>query len=414
MHYLDNLRRISVESWWFLFGTMLVSFAWLTFMLLFNLYMKERGFPEGFMGRVLSAQSFGTMAMALPAAYLVSRVSARRLLILTSFGVALGFAWVTLGNQEAVIMIAAFCAGSMLAFPRVVSSPYLMKHTSPSERAHVFSLAFAASLGAGLIAHFGAGSLHRLLTSALGSSLAAYRWVMWIGCACAAAGALAFARIPAGVVGKRSPRAGWRIFWATKGPMLFRLTCPYFLVGMGAGLIIPFLNLYFRDRFELSTQTIGIYYGLVQAAMVLGVMLGPELARRFGMVRTIVVSELASLPFMAALAFTHNLPLATGAFLARGALMNLGVPISTNYMMERVGPDDRAIANSAAMLAWTGSWAITAGIGGWMIERWGYELPLLIAGALYLIASGMYFVFFRKQELHAGGSLADSMRPGDE
>ena len=89
--YLDNVRRIAPESWWFLLGTMFVSLAWLTFMLLFNLYMKERGYPEGVMGQVLSAQSFGTMAMAIPAAFLVSRLSARYALILSSIGVAFGF-----------------------------------------------------------------------------------------------------------------------------------------------------------------------------------------------------------------------------------------------------------------------------------------------------------------------------------
>jgi predicted MFS family arabinose efflux permease len=228
-------------------------------------------------------------------------------------------------------------------------------------------------------------------------------------------GALAFSRIPRGVVGQRAARMPLREFWNTRGRLLFKLTFPFFLVGMGAGLIIPFLNLYFRDRFDLTPQTIGVYYGLVQATMILGVLVGPELARRFGMVKTIVFSEWASLPFMVILAFTHNLPLATMAFLMRGALMNMGVPISNNYMMERVGESDRALVNSWSMVAWSLSWAITAALGGFMIERAGYVMPLLIASVLYVASSVLYFLYFRRCEVYAGQpSVAEGLRPCEE
>lgn len=400
--YLDNVRKISKESWWFLLGTMFVSLSWLTFMLLFNLYMKERGYPEGVMGQVLSAQSFGTMAMAVPAAFLVSRLSARYALMFSSIGVAFGFTWVTLVDAKGIIIAASFLAGAMVAFSRVYSSPFLMKYTSSSERSIVFSLSFAASLGSGLVAHLGAGSLHSYFTSLSGSTVTAYRWVLWCGAGCGLFGALAFSQLPSGPITERRIPTPVREFLRSKGPLFFRLVFPSFLVGLGAGLIIPFLNLYFRDRFGLSTQTIGIYYAMVQASMIVGVMLGPELARRYGMVRTIVISELSSLPFMAMLAYTHDLTFATFAFLARGALMNLGVPIANNYLMERVGAEDRATANSMSLLAWTSSWAITTAIGGWMIERYGYELPLLVGCVLYIISSGLYYYYFRNEEIYAG------------
>ena len=414
-NYLENFRKVTVPARWFLLGTTLLGMAWATFMLLFNLYMKERGFPEGIIGRVLSLQSFGMVAMAIPAALLVSRLSARAMMIASTIGAALGFAWQTIAPQVGMILVASFATGGMLAFSRVVGLPFLMNHSTPSERAHVFSLNFAATLGAGLITHFGAGSLHRVLVGVTGSALTAYHIVLLLGCAFALMGAVAFSRIPRGVVGQRAARVPLREFWKTRGRLLFKLTFPFFLVGMGAGLIIPFLNLYFRDRFDLTPQTIGVYYGLVQATMILGVLVGPELARRFGMVKTIVFSEWASLPFMVILAFTHSLPLATLAFLMRGALMNMGVPISNNYMMERVGERDRALVNSWSMVAWSLSWAITAALGGSMIERSGYVMPLLIASGLYVASSALYFLYFHRCEVYAGQpSLPEGLRPCEE
>ena len=159
-NYLDNFRKVTVPARWFLLGTTLLGMAWATFMLMFNLYMKERGFPEGVMGRVLSLQSFGMVAMAIPAALLVSRMSARAMMIVSTIGAAVGFAWQTLAPQVGMILAASFTTGGMLAFSRIVGSPFLMNHSTPSERAHVFSLSFAATLGSGLITQFGAGSLH--------------------------------------------------------------------------------------------------------------------------------------------------------------------------------------------------------------------------------------------------------------
>lgn len=410
--YIGNLRRISSPARWYLLGTMLVGMAWATFMLLFNLYLKERGFAEGVIGRILSFQSFGMVAMAIPSAMLVSRRSARMLLVIASIGAAAGFVAQTMALAVPALLLAACATGGFLAVSRVIGAPFLMNHSSLSERTHVFSLAFAATLGSGLLTHFAAGSLHKVLVGVTGSSLTAYRWVLLLGCSCALIGALAFSRVPAGVVGQRSARLPFREFWDTKGRLLFKLTFPFFLVGMGAGLIIPFLNLYFRDRFGLAPQTIGVYYGLVQASMLLGVMIGPELARRFGMIKTIVFTEWASIPFMVVLAFTGNLPLATMAFFMRGALMNLGVPISNNYMMERVGMADRALVNSWSMIAWSLSWAVTAGIGGLMIEHGGYTLPLLIACGLYFVSSGLYYWYFRRCEIYAGRpATAGGARP---
>jgi len=413
--YVGNLRRISVPARWFLFGSMLVGMAWATFMLLFNLYMKERGYGEGVIGRVLSFQSFGMVAMAVPAAFLVARRSARMLLVASSIGVAGGFIAQTMAADVPAILVASFSTGALLAISRVVGAPFLMRHSGQAERAHVFSLSFAAMLGSGLITHFAAGSLHSLFAGISGSSLTAYRWVLLLGCTCAVIGAFAYSRVPTGIVGERNPRLPLREFWEAKGRLLFKLTFPFFLVGMGAGLIIPFLNLYFRDRFGLSPQTIGIYYGLVQASMILGVLIGPELARRYGMIKTVVFSEWASIPFMLILAFTGDLTLATMAFFLRGALMNLGVPISNNYMMERVGVTDRALVNSWSMMAWSLSWAVTAGIGGLMIEHGGYTLPLLLACALYVVSSGLYFWFFRRCEIYAGRpATAEGARPCEE
>ena len=62
----------------------------------------------------------------------------------------------------------------------------------------------------------------------------------------------------------------------------FKLVLPAMLIGLGAGLIIPFLNLYFRDRFGLSEGAIGVLFSVMQAFMVAGNLFGPAVSRRPG------------------------------------------------------------------------------------------------------------------------------------
>ncbi|MFC1475662.1 MFS transporter [Candidatus Zixiibacteriota bacterium] len=391
----------------YLLGSFFTGMGWAVFMLLLNLYLRELGYPESFIGRLWSMFSVGMILMTIPAATMIARFSVRWLVVLSTLLAAGCYLVLVMVNVPLLMMVACAGTGMMSAISRVASAPFFMRHTTPVERSHVFSLQFAAMLGAGLFAYFGGGWLHRALTGALDSSVAAYRTLL-IGGACSTmVAALVYLGIPSGTIVDRSQTAASLIQRArSKGPLLFKLTFPFFIIGLGAGLVIPFLNLYFRDRFGMEPLAIGFYYGLVQSSMLLGVLAGPYLARRWGMIRMVVYTELASLPFMVLLAFSHNLHLAVGAFVLRGALMNMGIPIANNYLMERVGQSDRAVANGLSMLAWTLSWALATWVGGALIEHIGYTEPLLAAGGLYLIAAILYYWFFRHEEIYAGEQSA--------
>ncbi len=387
----------------YLWGTFFMGMGWAVFMLLLNLYLRELGHSESFIGRLWSMQSVGMIIMTIPAATLIARYSARWLVALSASLAAGCYFALAISELPGLMMAASIGIGMMVAIPRVAGAPFFMRHTTPVERSHVFSLQFAAMLGAGLFAYFGGGWLHRELTGYLGSPVAAYRTLLVGGACSTLTGALVYLGIPTGTIVDRSQTAVSLIQRArSKGPLLFKLTFPFFVIGIGAGLVIPFLNLYFRDRFGMEPLAIGFYYGLVQSSMLLGVLVGPYLARRLGMIRMVVYTELASLPFMVMLAFSHNLHLAVGAFVLRGALMNMGIPIANNYLMERVGQSDRAVANGLAMMAWTSSWALATWVGGALIEHIGYTEPLLAAGGLYLIAAILYYWFFRNEEIYAG------------
>jgi predicted MFS family arabinose efflux permease len=175
-----------------------------------------------------------------------------------------------------------------------------------------------------------------------------------------------------------------------------KLALPAALIGLGAGLIIPFLNLYFRDRFGLTPAGIGALFSVMQGFMVAGNLFGPAVSRRLGLVRGVVLTQLASVPFMVALALSTSFPVVVASFFLRGGLMNMNQPLTTHFAMEVVPEREHAITNSLLSLSWFVAWSLSADIGGSLIERRGYTEPLLLAALLYAFASVLYWLFFHR------------------
>jgi predicted MFS family arabinose efflux permease len=78
--------------------------------------------------------------------------------------------------------------------------------------------------------------------------------------------------------------------------------------------------------------------------------------------------------------------------------MNMNQPLSTNFAMESVRKEEHAVTNSLLLLAWTGSWAVSVRIGGILIERYSYTPSFVVAIILYILASALYYYFFKGTE----------------
>jgi hypothetical protein len=58
--------------------------------------------------------------------------------------------------------------------------------------------------------------------------------------------------------------------------ILAKLIIPKLCFAFGGGLIVPFMNLYLKDKFKLSTEMIGVVYALLQLFIFMGIFLRPQ------------------------------------------------------------------------------------------------------------------------------------------
>ena len=397
--YLRNIKLFSRNARLYLLGSFLIGVNFHVFNLLLNLYLKEYGFVEGDIGMVISARAVGMTMIALPAAILLSRIRLKPILIGSSIMFAIFSFFITNAQQLIFLIGCSLLAGMSFSFYRVAAAPFYMRNSTPTERTHLFSISFGMMLLSGMAGSLGSGKLVTYLGELTGDIILGYQYTMYLGIFIGLFSLIPFMMIKAS---KPSAEENKIIFsreqFRKRGAFYFKVTFSNYLVGAGAGLIIPFLNLYFRDRFNLSPDLIGFYYFIVQFSMLIGSLSGPVLAKKFGLVRTVVITQLASIPFMLMLSYTYFLPLAFAAFVIRGGLMNLGAPIVTNLGMELSDKKEQGLVNALLMISWTSAWMVSAAIGGELIEKYGYTFTMNITVFLYVLSSITFYLFFRKVE----------------
>jgi predicted MFS family arabinose efflux permease len=167
---------------------------------------------------------------------------------------------------------------------------------------------------------------------------------------------------------------------------IFLLTLVQVLIGLGAGLFIPYTNIYFVQHLKASSWLFGLIDGGATALTALFTLVAPFLALRFGRVNSIALTQLASIPLLLTIGLTSYLPVAAALYLFRQPLMDMSMGVLQVFSMEAVPQEHRGVANSSYQASFQVAWAITASLGGIIIVQLGYP-PIFIGGAIcYILA----------------------------
>ena len=374
-------------------------------MLLFNLYLGALDFSESAIGNLLSLHEWGAFLVALPASLFMARGNIRASLIISSVCTALGFGLLSSTSAQAVIGVSVITIGSFTAIFRIAAGPFIMQNSNPEERPFVFSMNFALMVGAGFLGSLVGGFTRDFLAVFLQEDVLAYRIALFgFG-----GGFAALSIVPFLLLHFQEQKGNFPILQLLKGcnkPLFMRLLMPSLLIGFGSGLTIPFINLYFKFEWGLSDSLIGTWFGLAQLTTFLGMILSPLLVRRFHIVRVIVWSQLASIPFMLIMGYMDLFPVVISAFLLRQVLMNMHNPMNMHFRMELVAPEEQSLINALRMIGFTGVRALAAFFGGRIIDYYSFSLSFTLTSVFYFIAAVLFFAFFHN--VHIGGGRPET------
>ena len=188
-------------------------------------------------------------------------------------------------------------------------------------------------------------------------------------------------------------KSGIRIIPASWGIIrLFALT--NVLIGFGAGLVVPWFQVYFRERFGASYSSIGYVFAAQQFVMAALVLVMPLLAERTGSVKVIVYTQAVAILVLVMIPNSPIFALAAVAFIIRAVLMNVASPIQDAFMNCVVKEDDWSAANAINRLCWTLSWSLGTFAAGYIMV-WNKDAPFFITAGFYTAYIALFYLFFR-------------------
>jgi MFS family permease len=185
--------------------------------------------------------------------------------------------------------------------------------------------------------------------------------------------------------------------------IVWRLSALFSVDALAGGLVVQSLMaLYFLQRFGVPLTTLSVLFFGVNLLSALSFLAAVPLARRFGLLNTMVFTHLPSNVLLMLVAFAPTFPIAATLLLLRQALSQMDVPTRQAYTMALVSPDERTAAASVTSLARSIGSSTSPVFSGLLLQG-----PLLILGLPFILAGALKAAYdltlwsiFRHVRLH--------------
>ena len=346
-------------------------------------YMTALGYDAVAVGLVATASLLGTALLTLIVGWIAPHRDLRALMI---FGAGLMAATgVAFPNVEHFVLIAlvAFIgtinpSGGDLGVLVPLEHAVLAHSATNDRRTHIFarySLIGALCTAAGSLA----AALPDFLVSAGSTRLGAFRLMFYAYAALGVFSAALYRRIPHARGEEKAPQA-------PLGPSrktVYKLAALFSVDAFAGGFVAQsLLVLWLFERFDLSLSAAGLFFFWSSTLSAFSYPVAARIAKRVGLVNTMVFTHIPSSIFLILAAFSPNLYVALGLLLLRSALSQMDVPTRTSYVMAVVTPAERPAAASVTAVPRSLASAISPAISGALLMTAFSGLPLVVCGAL--------------------------------
>ena len=304
-----------------------------------------------------------------------------------------------LDTGESSLFAFGLLASMFQAIFNISVSPFYLRNSSPEQRVYVFSFNSALNMMAHLIGYLIGGYLPEIVRTfdPQMDQVSLYRTSIMVAVGIVFLSNIMFIRIK-NVTG---PRLHKRMFEGLREKdwrVLSKLILPKLCFAFGGGLIVPFMNIYLKERFYFSTKMIGVSYALLQLFIFAGLFMTPVLVKKTTQLRFITLTAALSIPFMLTMGLAANVSLVIGCFFLRGMLMNMSSPITSMFEMEHVREQECVFASAIILFFYHLVYTSSTRIGGFLIERYSFAPTFFTAAFFYGLAIFLYHQFFKKED----------------
>jgi MFS family permease len=358
-------------------------------------YLSALGYTAGEIGFIASASLFGTAAFTLAIGFIAPRFDLRTLLLAgAALMAATGVAYPA-AQQFAVVGVVAFIgtinpSTGDLGVLIPIEHAMLAQNAADEERTHIFarySLIGAMSMAAGSLA----AAAPDLLLRAGVDRIEAFQAMFYAYAVLGLASAAIYTRLP-----HAHMQTGVSVPLGPSRDLVYKLAALFSIDAFAGGLVVQsLLALWLFQRFDMSLASASVFFFCASLLSAFSYPMAARIAKRIGLVNTMVFTHIPSSLLLILAAFTSGLPVTLALLLARSALSQMDVPTRTSYVMAVVTPPERPAAASVTAVPRSLASSLSPTLGGMLLATSFSGLPLVICGALKVVYDVALLLSFR-------------------
>ncbi len=366
------------------------------FLMILNIHLTKEGYSDSQIANFVSYRYISVIIIAFPLGLYIKGRKLKPLFYLATIGISLSSLAILYAisiKSNSLINISLTAWGTSFTFMQVVVLPYILRNCKPHKRSEAISLSYATySLGmifSGFFIYF---------LSTLNKQIFDEETILYIISIISLLGVYYVyrAKHPEQIPELDTKRINLQNFdWL----LIAKALIPSLILAVGAGLTIPFINLFFYNVFNMDSGGFSFMNAISSITVAIAALLVPVIKKKYGyhvavtVVQTIAVISLALMAISGLLnSYSWAIYLAILFFLIRQPLMNMASPVVSELVLVYVGKRNQEIVSALTAAVWSGSWFLSALLFREMrSHEINYSYIFLITATLYSMGVLWYY-----------------------
>jgi MFS family permease len=395
-------ERVERDVWVLMASRGVRSFAFSCLNVIFAIYLSQLGYSTVTIGLVISTAYLSSAVLTVVWGYLSDRYGRRRILMLLAALTIVSNAIYLFSSQLVFIFIAVIVTnigaggtggGGQGGGPfNPVEQALLAEKCTDNNRNRIFSLnSFVGSI----MGSFGAlfSGLPEYLQQHWGwQPIASYKPLFAVTIVLSLGLIFAYGQISE----HHLPRVRERKPISKKsGVFVTKLSLLGMVDNLGAGMVGPFVSYWFYLRFGVDLKELGVMFFISYLLAALSFLLAPVIAKRIGVVRTMVFSHgIASLVYLV-LPFAPTFFIGAALIIFRSFVAYMDSPLKGSFVMGIVKAEERGSAAGITNLSRYVPMAVSPSIAAYIMQAFSLTVPMVLGGLLQLTHDAVFYVLFR-------------------
>jgi predicted MFS family arabinose efflux permease len=183
----------------------------------------------------------------------------------------------------------------------------------------------------------------------------------------------------------------------TSRTKVYTLAALFSLDAFGGGFVVQSLvALWLYQRFDLSVASAGTIFFWTGVLTAFSYLVAARIAKRFGLLKTMVFTHLPSSVCLILIPFMHGLAPVLVLLFIRSALSQMDVPTRSSYVMAIVPPDERAAAASVTSVPRSLASAASPVIAGYLLGVSTFGWSFVAGGVAKIVYDLLLLATFHK------------------